>query len=168
VTNPRVVAEPLGAHHDTAGFDSGRPALDEWLRLHALSTEARGTGRTFVWSEGGRVLAYYTIAAHLAQRDDLPRAVGRGNPAQIPAVLLARLALDKSLQGRGFGSALIVDALGRIIRATNIVGARYIVVDALDEQAASFYLRHGFTRVVPTNRLVLKVSDAEAVLRSKP
>ncbi len=110
------------------------------------------------------MLAYYSLTAHLLQREELPRSLGRGGPRQIPAVLLARLALDRSLQGQGFGGALLADALGRVVAATETVAARFVVVDAIDEPAVSFYEHHGFRRIPETRRLVQKVSDIAAAL----
>jgi GNAT superfamily N-acetyltransferase len=158
------VSEPLDERHDTSLFDSGKTDLDRWLHDHALSVEARRTGRTFVWQADGRVVAYYTIAAHLLVRDDLPKSLGRGNPAQIPAVLLARLALDKALQGQGLGGVLLAEALGRVVEATRTVAARFLVVDAIDESAMGYYVRHGFRPIPGTMRLVQKISDIEASL----
>ncbi|MDT3441274.1 MULTISPECIES: GNAT family N-acetyltransferase [unclassified Pseudofrankia] len=162
MTAGRFVSEALGASHIADHFESGQPELDDWLRRHAPATESRRTGRTFVWSADGRVVAYYTIAAHLLMRDDLPRALGRGNPVQIPAVLLAKLALDKTLQGQGFGGLLLADAVDRIVEAARTVAARFIVVDAIDEQAISFYVKYGFVSVPSTNRLVKRMSAAAA------
>ena len=157
--------EPLNDRHDLGPFDSGQPDLDRWLREHARSAEARRTARTFVWlDDAGSVIAYYTIAAHLLQRADLPRSIGRGNPNHIPAVLLARLALVRTLPGQGLGGALLADALTRIVAATSVVAARFVVVDAIDEPAALFYERHGFRRIPVTNRLIQKVSDVAAAL----
>ena len=171
--------QPIGAALDLAAFDSGEPALDLWLRDHATTTEAKRTGRTFVRCEGGRVAGYYTISAHRLQRAELPRSFGHGNPAEIPAVLLGRLALDRSVQGRGVGGALLADALSRIVQATAVVGARFVVVDALTERAATFYEHHGFRRIpdpprdpdvpqpkppVAACRLVQKISNVAASL----
>ncbi len=96
------------------------------------------------------MVAYCTIAAHLLVRDDLPRSLGRGNPAQIPAVLLARLALDKALQGQGLGGVLLAEALGRVVDATRTVGARFLIVDAIDESATGFYVKYGFRSIPGT------------------
>jgi GNAT superfamily N-acetyltransferase len=142
-----LVTEPIGAVLDLASFDSGEPALDLWLRDHARTTEARRTGRTFVWYDAGRVTGYYTISAHRLQREELPRSVGRGNPAEIPAVLLGKLALDRTVQGSGLGGVLLADALTRIVLATAVVGARFVVVDALHEKAATFYEHYEFRRI---------------------
>jgi GNAT superfamily N-acetyltransferase len=159
-----LVNEPLSKQHLTAAFDSGKPDLDRWLRESALTVEAKRTGRTFVWTDEGRVVAYFTVTAHVLLRDGLPSALARGNPDPIPAVLLAKLALDQSLHGQGLGSVLLVDALVRIVEATKLVGARYVVVDAIDDGAAKFYEHHGFKRLPEPLRLVRKLSDIEASL----
>jgi GNAT superfamily N-acetyltransferase len=139
--------------------------LDEWLIDHARAAQARRTAQTFVWHRGDRmVLAYYSLVAHLLQRAELPRALGRGGPRQIPAVLLARLALDRSLHGQGLGGALLAEALGRVVGVTETVAARFVVLDAHDERAASFYEHHGFRRIPGTLRLVQKVADIAAAL----
>jgi GNAT superfamily N-acetyltransferase len=159
-----VVSEAISEQDDATPFDSGKPDLDNWLRQHGRTAEARRTGRTFVWHEDRQIVAYYTIAAHLLVREDLPRASGRGNPGQIPAVLLARLALDKTLQGQGLGGVLLADALRRVVVATQTVAARFVVVDALDEAARRFYEHHGFRVIPDTLRLVQKISDVAAAL----
>jgi GNAT superfamily N-acetyltransferase len=162
----QFVAEQLSVTHHLGEFDSGRPELDQWLVEHALDAATRRTARTFVWHRGDRVVvAYYSLTAHLLQREELPRSLGRGGPRQIPAVLLARLGLERSLQGQRLGGALLAEGLTRVLAATETVAARFVVVDAIDEHAAAFYEHHGFRRVPGTLRLVQKVSDIAAALR---
>ena len=95
----------------------------------------------------------------------MPRRVGRGSPEALPAILLARLALDTRLHGERLGGELLWDALSRCVVAANAAGARVVVVDAIDEAAASFYAHFGF-RAAPGQplRLFQKVSDIEAAL----
>jgi GNAT superfamily N-acetyltransferase len=117
-----------------------------------------------VWApEGHAVVGYYAVAPHLVRRQDVPKKIGRGRLEEIPAFLLARLALVERLQGRGLGTALLADALTRIVHAIDLVGGGVIVVDAIDERAARFYERNGF---IPTPadamRLVIKASDVRA------
>lgn len=159
-------SEELPEHHDCSRFDSGNPALDDWLRDHALHASAMNTGRTFVWHAGDDVVvAYFTLAAHLVARDALSKRGGRGSPQVIPAILLARLALDRSLQGQGLGAELLWDALSRAVAANRQAAARLVVVDAVDDAAASFYRRFGF-EPIPDNplRLIQKLSSIEASL----
>ena len=156
------------ARHDLGALNSGEPELDVWLREQAAGAEARRVARTFVWvdteANPDLVIGYYSLTGHRLVRDVLPKSIRRGSPAEIPAVLLARLALDQAQHGAGAGGALLVDALERIVIATQTVAARFVVVDALHEHAATFYEHHGFRRIPGTLRLVQKVSDIAAAI----
>lgn len=125
------------------------------------------TGRTFVWveSDSGAVVAYFTLAAHLVRRAEIPKSVGHGSPEAIPAVLLARLALHRRLHGRGLGGQLLLDALQRVVDASTRVAARLVVVDAIDENAAAFYRAYGFRPCPDPLRLVRKTSEIATALR---
>jgi GNAT superfamily N-acetyltransferase len=167
------ITVPLGAESASASvhkldeLDSGRPELDRWLAEHALDAQRRRTARTFIQvGEPAAVLAYYSLAAHVLQQAELPHGLARGEPRQIPAVLLARLALDRSLHGQGRGGILLADALLRVVVASETVGARYVVVDAIDDRAVDFYEHHGFRRIPTTRRLVQSVNNIAAALRA--
>lgn len=78
-STPRICFEALRDEHHRESFASSQEPLDRWLIDHALSSQARRTARTFVWHLGDRrVIAYYSLTAHLLQREQLPRAIGRG------------------------------------------------------------------------------------------
>ena len=150
-------------HHEISSFRSGEDALDTWLREQAAIASKRGAARTWVWVDGdGRVAGYYALAAHKVAREQVPSRIGRGGPAEIPSVLLARLALSKHLHGHGLGTVLVADALWRVVVATRTVGARVVVVDALSESIAGFYETLGFRRIPGSLRLVQKIADIEA------
>lgn len=164
----RFISELLTDRRDLRRFRSGKEELDGWLKTSALHAAAMNTGRTFVWrAEGARVVAYFTLAAHLVAREHMPPKVGRGSPQIIPAILLARLGLDQSLVGQGLGGELLWDALSRAVTASRQVAARLVVVDAIDDTAVRFYQHFGFVPL-PGNprRLVQKMSDIDAALAS--
>jgi len=152
--------------HVVDRFDSGRPPLDEWLRTHAAHAKSLGTAGTFVWLASGQVVGYYALAPHRVARSDVAAAIGRGSPDAIPAYLIGKLALDRSLQGKGFGGALLLDALVRLVAvADHGPPARLLVVGAIDAEAAAFYAHFGF--VAASDRphaLAMKVSTARAFL----
>ena len=148
---------PLSSDHQLDAFDSGADDLDQWLRRFARVADASGTARTYVLAEGGRVLGYYALTPGAVSRLDLPERHARGMPAHpVGVILLARLAVDRSLQGQGYGRALMADAAVRTLQAADLVGARAMLVHARDEPAASFYERLGFIRS-PTDALHLMV-----------
>lgn len=151
--------------HDVSTFTSGEESLDAWLREQAVPATARRTARTWVWLDpSNKVVAYYALSAHKVARDDVPSRIGRGGPAEIPAVLIGRLALDRSLRSQNLGEVLLADALLRVVEATQTVAARLVVVDAVHEKVAAFYERNGFTRVPTRLLLVQKVADIEAAV----
>ena len=162
----RFVSERLASRHLLDAFECGVEALDHWLRHSGTHAQTMRTAQTFVWHAGDEVVvAYFSLAAHLVVRAELPQRVGRGSPDASPAILLARLALDRSLRGRGLGGELLWDALSRACAASEIAAARLIVVDAYDESAAAFYEHHGFVRVPGhRQRLVQKTGDIAAAL----
>lgn len=154
------------SRHQLDFLNSGEVDLDTWLREHAAGAEARRVARTFVWcaADENVVMGYYSLAGHRLIREELPKSIGRGSPREVPAVLLARLAIDVGLQGRGLGGALLADALSRVVAATDLLAARFVVVDALNESAAMCYEHHGFRRIPTALRLVQKLSDVAAAL----
>ncbi|MGH2860070.1 MAG: GNAT family N-acetyltransferase [Solirubrobacteraceae bacterium] len=160
------LSERIAARHDLAGFACGDETLDHWLRDSALRADAMGTARTYVWTEKNIAVGYFSLCPHEVRRDELPSKLGHGAPHSIPAILLARLALETSLHRQGLGASLLLDALTRATDAIEIAGGRLIVVDAIDEPARRFYEHHGF-RAAPTRpaRLFRKASDVTAALR---
>lgn len=161
-----MISESLSTAHRLEAFSCGQPVLDLWLQRTAAHAQAHRTARTFVWHAGDQVVtAYLSLAAHLVRRTDLPASIGRDAPDAIPAVLVARLALDRTLHGRGLGGELLWDALSRACAAADIAAARVVVVDAIDDRAAAFYVHHGFTPIPgDPHRLVQKMSDIHRAL----
>ena len=161
--NLRVVA--LDESHDLGSFTCGNDELDGWLRLHARNATGQGT-RTLVVVDGGdTIVGYFSVAPHVLDRGDAPKKLGRGAPRQIPAILLAKLALSADLHGQGLGAELLVRALGTIIDAARAAGGKIVVVDAIDEGAAAFYRHHDFDALPNRpDRLVMKLSTAARAL----
>ena len=77
--------------------------------------------------------------------ETLPDAQAKGLPhIDVPVVLLGRLAVDQSEQGKGLGGFLLIDALRRAEHLAEHAGIRAVEVDAIDDAARRFYARHGF------------------------
>lgn len=150
------------------GFDSGVPALDEWLRLFALSDQRAGASVTYVLTTGRRVIGFYTLAPHAIEPAQATPRLGAGLPRRrpIPVILLARLGVDQSEQGGGLGAALLRDALSRCAAAADEIGGRAVVVHAKHEAAAGFYRRWGF-QALPENpqHLYLLIKDLRESIR---
>jgi GNAT superfamily N-acetyltransferase len=159
--------EPLGDQHLLDSFDCGNPELNQWLQVQARHATAQGT-RTYVLIDkaGGQIAGYFALAPHLLGRQEVPTRVGRGAPRHIPAILLAKLALDRNLHGQGLGAELLVRALRTTLAAARGAGGKIVVVDAVDGDAERFYEHHDFV-LLPGNprRLVRKLSTIAKALR---
>ena len=139
--------EAIAPVHDRAALDCGQPVLNDWLRLYAGQYERRGLSRTYVGLRPGeiRVLGYYAISTGRVDYGALPAEQAEGLPRiSVPVGLLGRLAVDRSVQGQGLGRHLLFNAFRRIEQISRQIGVRAIEVHAIDEDARSFYLRHGF------------------------
>lgn len=162
--------EPLLERHVLEGFDCGVASLNTWLASHSRQAGGVGSARTYVTTdqECGRVVGYHALTVASIEHADAARRVAKGMPRHpIPAVLLARLAVDRSVQGRGIGAFLLRDAMQRALTASSStgLGIRAMLVHALGEPARTFYAKHGF-EASPTdaNNLQVLIKDIRAAL----
>lgn len=137
--------EPLTAAHDVSAFSCGKPSLDRWLQVRALSNQEKGFTAVMVVHEAGRVIGYYGIAPTSIVPAQLPRSIRTGQPPDpVPCLLLGQLATDKGWAGKGIGTGLLKHALQRCVTAARLIGGRALVVNAVDDEAAAFWHRWGF------------------------
>ena len=95
--------------------------------------------------DANRVVGYYALATGSVLKHESPRRIAKGLANHpIGVVLLARLAVDRTHQGKGLGKALLFDALSRVEEAADIVAVRAVLVHAIDEAARRFYLHFEF------------------------
>lgn len=166
MTTPGLRLERLQAHHQLDRFDSGNEELDAWLHRHALTGQQMDTARTFLLVEADEIIGYFSLTMGSVLRADAPAKLVRGLPAYpVGMVLLARLAIDRSRQRAGMGARLLAEALRKAVDAGEAAAARLVVVDAIDDNAARFYARHGFV-ATPEHplRLYRRMKDIRASL----
>ena len=159
--------EPIDERHDVSRFNSGTYSLNRWLQRKARLNEAKGGARTYVVCDGNRVIAFYSLAASSVERRRVSSRIGRSMPEPNPVILLGQLAVDADYQGRGLGSDLLIDATKRVLKAADVVGARAIVVQALNEDAKEFYQQFGFLPFSDreTLMLILRIAELRVALR---
>jgi GNAT superfamily N-acetyltransferase len=162
---------PLLKRHDRSSFDCGVASLNEWLLKHSRGAGSMDSAQTYVVldsEQDDRVVGYHALTGAQIEHENATEAVRKGMPGYpIPAVLLSRLAVDSSVKGQGIGSFLLQDAMVRAIAAAEVVGARLLLVHALDDNAAGFYRHHGFeTSPTDPHNLQLRMKDIRASIEA--
>jgi GNAT superfamily N-acetyltransferase len=162
--------EKLDRTHAVEPFTCGQPELDRFLVRHALSAQQSNSSQTYVALTGQEIVGFYTIVAGEVHHANAPERVVKGMPRHpIPLLVLARLAVHTSAQGRGIGAGLLLDALGRTLQVADVVGIRALAVHAKDDQAAAFYRHFGFAPS-PTDprHLFMIIKDIRLAAEQQP
>jgi len=160
--------EPLAVHHRLEGFDCSKPTLNHWLQHHARQAQTSGSARTFVVAdEEHRVAGYFSLTVGQVDTVEAPERIRRGmGRFPLPVVILARLAVTRENHGCGIGVGMLQDAIRRTLVIAEQAGIRAILTHPIDEDAARFYTRFGFTASpLRQQQLLLLLKDARKILQ---
>jgi GNAT superfamily N-acetyltransferase len=142
---------PLAKRHDRAAFDCGDPDLDVYLQRYARQNHESGGAKCFVAapsSARSRILGFYTLSPASIEYSRTPALAKKGLARyDVPVFRLGRLAVDRSVQGRGLGGALLLRAADRCIRVSQDVGGVALLIDAKNDRAARWYESYGALRM---------------------
>jgi GNAT superfamily N-acetyltransferase len=156
----------LAARDNVNVFDSGHPALNQFLQRFALTNQKANSAQTYVSCQDGAVVGFYSLAVgSVGPENAAPRVLKGMARHPVPVMILARLAVDLKHQGVGLGRALLRDALLRTTQAADIAGIRALLVHAKDDAARQWYLNWEFEQS-ETNpfHLFLLLKDVKAIL----
>lgn len=159
----------LTREHSLTEFDCGKQSLTDWLQRFALQSQAGDSARTYVLHRNMRVIGFYSVCpSSIAREASLARIVkGLARYDYVPAILIARLALDRREHGQQLGAALLKYALVQAVEAADAIGGRVILVHALDDAAQRFYEHFGFEpSPIEERTLMLLMKDARASMAS--
>ncbi|HWR16170.1 MAG TPA: GNAT family N-acetyltransferase [Terriglobales bacterium] len=160
----KYVIKPLG-DENRAAFLCGEEELDRYLHERASRDVKNKLSAVFILvseEDPERILGYYTLSAQQVDSSLLPEELKKktGRYKHLGVTLLGRLAVAKNQQGKGLGALLLVSALRQALESTERVMSFAVVVDAKNEDAASFYEKFGFIRL-SDRRLLLPMKTVE-------
>lgn len=139
--------EAIAKHHARGGFHCGEPELDTFLARYARQAHERGASKTFLAisdEASGAILGFYSVSPASLAFETVPESVKKGLARHdVPVFRLARLAVDRSVQGRGLGGQLLLAAGRRCLRAASQTGGVALLIDAMSERAAHWYAAYG-------------------------
>ena len=159
--------ELLAPRHKLEEFDCGKPVLNDWLVRHARQAQSAGSTKTFVAADEDQVLGYFSLTVGQIDTFEVPERMRKGmGHYPLPVVLLARLAVSTSAQGRGLGWGLLQDAIARTVLISEQAGVRAMLTHPLDQEATAFYTRFGFVpSPLRAQQLLLLLKDARQLLK---
>ena len=163
--------EAISKKHDRGAFDCGEPALNEFLQRHARRNHDLGGAKTFLAigdAEHKTILGFYSLSPASVEYAQTPEIVRRGLARyDVPAFRLARLAVDRKVQGQGLGGQLLLAAGRRCLLAAAEVGGVALLIDAKNQKVAGWYAGYG---AVPLEdaplSLLLPLTTIQAALKS--
>lgn len=165
MTTPILAPALIAEHHDLSAFDCGEASLNEWLQKRAVKNNQIGVSRTYVIANDRAVIGYYCLATGAIAHEEAPKKMRRNRPDPLPVMVLGRLAIHKNHHNQGLGSALLRDAVLRILQASEIAGISALLVHALSENAKRFYLSRGFVESpIKPMTLCLILSTARKII----
>jgi GNAT superfamily N-acetyltransferase len=161
---------PIAKHHDRAAFDCGDTDLNLYLQRHARQNHESGGAKCFVAmpiDAPARILGFYTLSPASLEYSRVPALVKRGLARyDVPVFRLGRLAVDRNVQGRGLGGALLLRAADRCIRVASEVGGVALLIDAKNDRVAQWYAGYGAAALLDALlSLVLPLAVAADALR---
>ncbi|HJW93787.1 MAG TPA: GNAT family N-acetyltransferase [Thermoanaerobaculia bacterium] len=135
---------------DRSRFESGDPDLDRFFRQYPGQNQFRHhLGVTYVAVAADTLAGFATVAPGQLEIDNLPATVRTKLPRYpIPVLRLARLAVDRSVQGQGVGRQLLRFVLQLALRMSDEFGCAGVIVDA-KPGAVAFYAGYGFIATDP-------------------
>jgi ribosomal protein S18 acetylase RimI-like enzyme len=132
-------------------FSCGEPALDRWLATQARQSMDTRDAVTYLLlddaadePEEAPIAGYYCLSAGEVRRAESPAALAERAPEPIPVVRMGRFAIDTDYQRQWWGAELLREALLSAVSGGQAIGARALLVDAINEQTSRFYERFGF------------------------
>ncbi|WP_269144427.1 GNAT family N-acetyltransferase [Methylicorpusculum oleiharenae] len=150
------------AKHDRNRFNCGVEPLNNYLKFMASQQAKKDNTRTFILEDEANqsnIVGFYTLTMTPVDLNALPDKLQKKHPSSISGGLIARLAVDERYKGKGKGEWLLIDALKKLLQASNTVGFPIVVVDA-KHGAQQFYEKYGFTAFRDAeNKLFITIAD---------
>ncbi len=164
-----LTIHPLEKKFERSNFNCGYEKLDDYLKKQAKQDVNRDLSACFVLADlDNMVRGYYTLSSNSVKREEFPEDLVKKLPPRygdLPTVLLGRLATDVSIQGQGWGEILLLHALNKCHDLTESMGILAVVVDPIDEKAATFYSKYGFILLPTSGKMFLPMKTIAALVQ---
>ena len=153
--------------HDRKNFNCEITALNHYFKAMASQQAKKDNTRTFVLEDttnNSQIIGFYTLTMIPIELESLPSRLQKKQQSSTSGGLIARLGVDKRYKGQGFGEWLLIDALAKLLGASDSVAFPVIIVEAKDG-SKHFYEKYGFTAFEDDkSKLFITIADVRASL----
>lgn len=172
------IIEPFDPEkHDRTAFSCGVDQVDNFFKKTANKLSKADNLRVWVLTDAsGAPIGFYALNAHSVDYAELPAKFAKTRPGHgsIPAAYVSMIGVDTRFQRKGYGGDLLIDALKRILGASETLGVAVVLLDVLDcgqpdqvQKRADLYKSYGFTPL-SSNPLRLFLPIATVRMMVKP
>jgi len=152
-----MISTVLEKNHNRKNFSCGIDDLDNYLKQNVNQDIKKRLAVCYVIADQNKeVIGYYTLSSNSIDLSDIPEDLAKSlKYAEIPVVIIGRLAIHQDYQGNKLGQTLLIDALKRIVEISALVGNHAVIVDPINTIASNFYIKLGFVPLKNSNRMFL-------------
>ena len=151
--------------HNRNNFDCGVESLNNYLKLTANQQSNKDNSRTYILEDKDNnnfIVGFYTLTMANVNLSAFPSKLQKRHQNNTSVALIARLAVDKKYLKKSIGQWLLIDALKKLLNASNIVGFPLVIVDSKDG-VNGFYKKYGFKKFEDnSNKLFISIADVRA------
>jgi len=137
----------------------------DFLYNKSITFEKKLRAKTYllIEQETKKIAGYFTIAISVLYAKEIDKEVlfkigDLNNTKDIPCFLIGQLAKSDKFQNKKLGSYIMKSALNKLKEANKIVGGRFILLDAVNnEKVIKFYEEFGFFKIEHSTKENIKM-----------
>ncbi len=148
----QVKAVRLSKIYDLSKFDCGDEDLNDFIKDDAFIYLEKKIATTIVFFYQENLIGFLSVAADSLKLnfDEKEKSdIHHKRLEDVPAVKLARLAVDKNYQKQGVGTNILKWGIGYALDCSEMIAIRFITVDAYPDRT-DFYQKFQF--IINQNR----------------
>lgn len=159
--------------HRRTEFSCGNAIYDQWLRMYSGQNRRNNTAATWVIADiDYTVVCYATLSMAAVDATACPKPLAKNAPAQVPALLIGRLATDARVSGLGLGTQMVRHVLATAVELSASAACKAVLVNALNVDAYRWWQRFGFAPLDAEDSgsldLYILTKDIERTIRAAP
>ncbi len=148
-----------------SSFSCGNEQMDNWFLTKALNWSYLGFCQVYIALDSKGIVGFFSLSATSVAPTSLTNKLRHGkNAMEHPGFLLGRIAVREDMQksGKRVGTMLLDYAVRRAIELSHMVGGRFLILDAKNDELAAWYAHHGFRPFKDNKlRMILPLKDAQ-------